>query len=86
MRIAYVVVTVVGVIMMMYFTTFVFGSMFDEIEFAALGIASYGKPAWIATALERFELINVCGLAISIGMIVWGFMNAIRVGEYTRRY
>lgn len=86
MRIAYVIVTVVGVIMMMYFTTFVFGTMFDEIEFAALSVATYGKPAWITTVLERFELINVCGIAVSIAMIVWGFMNAIRVGEYTRKY
>ncbi len=84
MKIITVIVTVIAAVAMMYLLTFVFGSMFDSIAFASSGAMTFGKPDWVTLAIKRFNLIQVAAIGIVIGVILWGFLNAISNTEYTR--
>jgi hypothetical protein len=86
MRMVGVTVMIMGVIMMLFFSTFIFGTVFDNIALATAGGAIFGKPDWIALALKRFELMSVAAIGISAAMIIWGFINAIKTADYSREF
>lgn len=86
MRIVGVLVGLIGGIAMLYFTVFVFGSVFDTIAFNAGTIVMPGHGDWVINIVSQFDLIYTCCLGISIALIIWGILSAVRVGEYTREY